>query len=192
MAACLDKVVKAIDPATNQVAEGCWNVAVGGRQVWVPTGERTVMRIDPTTSTSIPAMFVQSGPSEIASGFGSMWVANVNDMTVSRFDPVARELTATLTTGLDHAKHNLHGLATGEGRVWLSTTAGVMGFDPTTNTLAVAFSAAPDPWFHAVAGGALWVTTDAAGGIFALNPVNGDLVRQVRWGTAPFAIAAGS
>ena len=54
-----------------------------------------------------------------------------------------------------------------------------MGFDPTGDTLAVTFSAVPDPWSLATAGGALWVTTDAAGGIFALDPPSGDLVRQV-------------
>lgn len=66
-AACLDKVVKVIDPAIKEVtasvpAEGCWNVALGGGQVWVPIGERTVMRIDPVALTSIPAIFVQSWP----------------------------------------------------------------------------------------------------------------------------------
>jgi YVTN family beta-propeller protein len=115
VAACLDKVVKVIDPTTNEVtasvpAEGCWNVAVGGGQVWVPIGERTVMRVYPATLTAMPTIFVQSGPSEIAAGFDSMWVANVNAITVSRFDSVVREITATLMTGLDLAKHNLHGL----------------------------------------------------------------------------------
>jgi virginiamycin B lyase len=196
VAACLDKAVKAIDPATNQVTasvpvEGCWNVAVGGGQVWVPTGERTVTRVDPASLTAMPTVFVQSGPAMIVPGFDSMWVGNVNAMTVSRFDPLAREVTATLMTGLDHVQHSLHGLATGEGRVWVATTAGILGFDPATNTVASTFTAVPDPWFLATAGGALWVTTDAQGGIFAVDPMTGDLVRQVAWGTAPFAIAAG-
>jgi virginiamycin B lyase len=41
-----DGTVSRIDPATNEVtasvpAEGCWNVAVGGGQVWVPIGDHT-------------------------------------------------------------------------------------------------------------------------------------------------------
>jgi YVTN family beta-propeller protein len=195
-AACLDKVIRVIDPATNQVtasvpADGCWNVAVGGGQVWVPTGERTVTRIDPATLTAMPTIFVQSGPALIVGGFGSMWVANVNAMTISRFDPLTREVTATLLTGLDHVKYSLHGLATGEGRVWVSSNAGIQGFDPATNLVWIATSSIADPGHLAVAGGSLWVTTGASGGIFALDPVSGDLVRQVRWGTAPFAITAG-
>lgn len=92
VAACLDKVVKVPDPGTHQVtasipAKGCWNVAVGGGLVRVPIGERTVMRIDPATLVANPTLFVQNGPAEIASGFDSMWVANVNAMTVSWFDP---------------------------------------------------------------------------------------------------------
>lgn len=196
VAACLDKVVKVIDPATNQVtasvpAEGCWNVAVGGGQVWVPTGERTVTRIDPVSLVAIPTVFVQSGPSEIASGFDSMWVANVNAMTVSRFDPVSREVTATLMTGLDHANHSIRGLAAAADRVWLATTAGILGFDPADNTLATLHTTVADPWFLAPAGGALWVTTNAPGGIFALDPTSGELVRQVSWGSMPSAISAG-
>jgi YVTN family beta-propeller protein len=196
VAACLDKAVKVIDPATNQVTasvpiEGCWNVALGGGQVWVPTGERTVTRIDPTTLTAMPTVFVQSGPAMIVEGFGSMWVANVNAMTVSRFDPLTREVTATLLTGLDHVKNNLRGLAAGEGRVWVSSSSGIQAFDPATNMLTLATSTIADPTYLAVAGGSLWVTTGAPGGIFALDPVSGDLIHQVRWGTAPYAIAAG-
>jgi streptogramin lyase len=166
-------------------------VAVGGGQAWVPTGERTVTRIDPATLTAMPTVFVQSGPSEIVACFGSMWVANVNAMTISRFDPLTQEITATLLTGLDHAKHGMRGIATGEGRVWVATSAGIHGFDPASNSLRLVASSIADPWNMAVAGGSLWVTTGAADGIFALDPASGDLVRQVHWGTAPFAIAAG-
>jgi len=111
--------------------------------------------------------------------------------TVSRFDPVTREVMAPLATGLDHTTVNAHGPAIGEGSAWLSTTAGVMGFDPATNTMAVTYSAVPDPWYLATARGALWVTTDAEGGILALDPTMRHLVRQVAQGTAPFTIAAG-
>lgn len=196
VAACLEKAVKVIDPATNQVTasvpvDSCWNVAVGGGQVWVPTGQRTVTRVDPTTLTAMPTVFVQSGPALIVPGFDSMWVANINAMTVSRFDPLTREVTATLLTGLDHVKFNLRGLAVGEGRVWVSSSAGIQAFDPATNELWLATSTVADPTHMAVAGRLLWVTTAAPGGIFALDPATGDLVRQVRWGTAPYAIAAG-
>jgi YVTN family beta-propeller protein len=196
VAACLDKLVAVVDPKANSVVDtvevdSCWNVALGGGQVWVPTGERTVTRIDPATLTAIPAIFVQSGPAIIIEGLGSMWVANVNAMTVSRFDPVTREVTATLLTGLDRVGHNLHGLAAGEGRLWVSSTAGIQSFDPATNLVWSATSTIADPHHLAFAGGLLWVTTGAAGGIFALDPATGDLARQVRWGTAPYAITAG-
>jgi len=196
VAACLDKLVAVIDPATNTVidtvpADACWNVALGGGAVWVPVGERAVVHINPKTLVAIPAVFVQSGPSEIASGFGAMWVANVNAMTISRFDPESRQVTATLSTGLDKAKHNLHGLATGEGQVWLATSDGVQGFDPETNMLAVTFHAVSDPWFMTTANGFLWVTTGSADGIVVLDPATGDVFRRVVWGVAPFAIAAG-
>ena len=81
-------------------------------------------------------------------------------------------------------------MATGEGAVWVATTAGVIGFDLAANTLTSTFTAVPDPWFLAAAGGALWVTTDTEGGMIAVDPKSGDLVWQVARGTAPFAITA--
>lgn len=196
VAACLDRQVAVIDPSANAVTktiqvDPCWNVAVGGGAAWVPVGDRTVTRIDAETLTAIPAVFVQSGPSEITPGFGSMWVANVNAMSLSRFDPGTRQVTATIATGLDKAGHGLYGLATGEGRVWLATTDGILGFDPETNQLAVTFHTVENPWFLATAGGSLWATTNGAEGIVQLHPATGEVVRRVMWGVAPLAIAAG-
>jgi YVTN family beta-propeller protein len=196
VAACLDKIIAVIDPAANRVSgsvevDSCWNVALGGGAVWVPTGERSVTRIDPESLTAIPAVFVQSGPSEITSGFGSLWTANVNAMTLSRFDPSTRQVTATLTTGLEKATSGMLGLAAGEGRVWLASTDGVLGFDPESNQLAVTFHAVQDAWFLATAGGLLWVTTNGPEGIVGLDPETGQVVRTVLWGVSPMAIAAG-
>jgi YVTN family beta-propeller protein len=196
VAACLDKRIAVIDPSANSVGgtvevDSCWNVALGGGAVWVPTGERSVTRIDPESLTAIPAVFVQSGPSEITAGFGSMWTANVNAMTLSRFDPQTRQVTTTLATGLEKATNGLLGLAAGEGRVWLASTGGVLGFDPQSNQLAVTFHTVEDPWFLATAGGLLWVTTNGPEGIVGLDPETGEVVRTVLWGVSPLAIAAG-
>ena len=196
VAACLDKLIAVIDPAANSVSntvevDSCWNVALGGGAVWVPTGERTVTRIDPETLTAIPAVFVQSGPSQITSGFGSMWTANVNAMTLSRFDPQTRQVTATLATGLAKASYNLLGLAAGEGRVWVASTGGILGFDPESDQLAVTFHSVQEPWFLATAGGLLWVTTNGPEGVVGLDPQTGEVVRTVQWGVSPLAIAAG-
>jgi YVTN family beta-propeller protein len=195
-AACLDNVVAVIDPVLDQVTdtvpvEGCWNVAVAAGAVWVPAGERSVVRINPETLLAVPAVIVQSGPAEIIAGFDSMWVANANARTVSRFDPQTRQVTATLRTGLDHATDGVRGLAAGEGRVWLATTDGVLAFDPETNALVAAFHAVDDAWFLATAGGFVWVTTNSADGLVALDPSTGDVVRRVIWGTVPLAIASG-
>jgi YVTN family beta-propeller protein len=193
-AATLDKVVAVIDPALNQVidtipVEDPWNVAVGGGAIWVTAGVRTVVRINPETLLAAPAVIVQIYPVEIAAGFEAMWVANSNHMTISRFDPETRQVTATLSTGLDRAEHL--GLAVGEGRVWLATSDGVQAFDPETNSLVATLRAVPDPWYITMANGYLWVTTNSTDGIVALDPATGEVVHQVIWGEAPLAIAAG-
>ena len=75
--------------------------------------------------------------------------------------------------------------------IWVATTDGVQGFDPTTNTLAVKSHTAADPWSLAAAGGSPWVTTNAEGGILQLDPLTGELIRTVARGVTPIAIAAG-
>ncbi len=109
--------------------------------------------------------------------------------------PVALDLCTLLTAveisdALGEPVEVQPGLLTGSS-IWVAATDGVQGFGPTTNTLAVTFHAAADPWSLATAGGSLWVTTNAEGGILQLDPHTGELIRTVAWGVAPIAIAAG-
>jgi DNA-binding beta-propeller fold protein YncE len=195
-AACLDDAVRAIDPAsgaiTGEVAiDECWNIASGGGSIWVPVGERTIVRVDPKLLIAIPTVFVRSGPAEIVEGFGSMWVTNVNARSISRFDPITREVTANIETGLDRIHGSLRGMAAGVDRMWLATNQGVLGIDPQTDQVAVTLHQAGEAKDLAEAGGRLWVTTGDAGTIVALDPITGDLVQTVYWGSQPLAIAAG-
>jgi YVTN family beta-propeller protein len=196
VAACMDKVVRAIDPENGSVvgevpAEGCWNVAAGGGSIWVPVGERTVLRVDPKLWIAIPKVFVRSGPAEIAPGFGSMWVVNVNDRSVSRFDPASGQVTATIPTEVDRVTGTMRGLSAGATRLWVATNGGVLGIDPTTDQVVVTLHSAENAWYLAEAGGKLWVSTGDDGKILSLDPATGEVIDTVHWGRQPLALAVG-
>ncbi|MDP9255776.1 MAG: hypothetical protein M3Q31_04385 [Actinomycetota bacterium] len=70
---------------------------------------------------------VGRGPADIASGEGSVWVANRRDGTISKIDPARDRVTMTIHLGYRPA-----GLAVGAGAVWATTrrvsaTAGATG-----------------------------------------------------------------
>ncbi len=58
---------------------------------------------------------VGNGPTGIAFGDGSVWVANSLDGTVSRIDPATNRVTATIPVG-----EGPDGIAVGSGAVWVS------------------------------------------------------------------------
>ena len=80
--------------------------------------ENVVSRID-RGNGSVTAVPAGRQPSDVALGFGSVWVANAGDGTVSRIDPDTREVVATIDLGV-----SVEGIATGAGGVW------VTGFAP--------------------------------------------------------------
>ncbi len=90
--------------------------------------ERSGWRAETTTSyeriaadlvvDSSKQIGVGDGPTAVAFGAGAVWVANVNDGTVSRIDPETYEVVETIEVGNAPA-----GIAVSGGRVWVSVQA---------------------------------------------------------------------
>ena len=75
-------------------------------------------------------MSVGNGPTGIAFGDGSVWVANSLDGTVSRIDPATNRVTATIPVG-----EGPDGIAVGSGAVWVSGefSEAIARIDPAEN-----------------------------------------------------------
>jgi YVTN family beta-propeller protein len=73
-----------------------------------------VALIDPQSDRLVGQVPVGIRPAEIASGSGSIWVANLDDQTVQRIDPAARRVIRTLPVG-----DTPTGLATSNAAVWV-------------------------------------------------------------------------
>jgi serine/threonine-protein kinase len=71
-------------------------------------------QIDPRTNTVVRTVSVGSGPSGVAFGYGSLWVAS-NDGTVTRIDPRSGQVVGTIRVG-----GSPQDVATGYGRVWVT------------------------------------------------------------------------
>ena len=69
----------------------------------------------PETNAVAETVSVGNGPTGIAFGDGSVWVANSLDGTVSRIDPRTSAVTATIAVG-----ERPDAIAVGPGAVWVS------------------------------------------------------------------------
>jgi YVTN family beta-propeller protein len=133
-------------------------------------GSKTAVRIDPDARRATLTVAVGGMPIAITFGFGSGWVANGADSTVTRFDPQTGSVQATIAiAGADPAGI----LATPHG-VWVACFGNgyVYRIDAGTNRVSAATeigvaAAAQDLVF---AEGLLWITDSAGEQVVVMQP----------------------
>jgi YVTN family beta-propeller protein len=82
----------------------------------VAVAANSVAVIDPDTNRVSNDVGVGARPAEIVSGFGAVWVANLDDATVSRIDPKTRRVVQTVSIS-----DKPTGLAAGAGKIWFAS-----------------------------------------------------------------------
>ncbi len=162
-----------IDPATNRVQAVVFDqpmeafgrvVGIDG-SVWFAVGDR-IFRVDPATNEIVATIpKADHIANAMATGAGSVWVANGGEGTILRIDPATNRISATITTGAE----NLLGVVVAYGSVWAVGDQTVGGdsrerlweIDPRTNRAighAVTILAPGHSGFPVVAAGeSLWV-----------------------------------
>jgi YVTN family beta-propeller protein len=94
------------------------SAAVAAGAVWITDGlNDRVVPVDVESGRALAAVPVGRGASGIAAGAGSVWVANTLDGTISRIDPVTRQVATIRVDGLPR------GVAVGDESVWVTAHA---------------------------------------------------------------------
>ncbi len=163
----------------------------GGRHIAV--APNSIVALDPSGSikATVP---VGARPVAIASGAGGLWVANLDDKSVTRVDASARQALRTIAIG-----GAATAVATRQGVVWVTDGMGnVSTIDPTYDRVESTRSlAASDPFYTGTARptlaafGSIWVV-DPDGYVIRVDPDSGQRVASVDVGNDPSAIAAGA
>jgi YVTN family beta-propeller protein len=112
-------------------------------------------------------------PLGVGFGFGSAWVANADDDTVSRVDPATDQVIATIRSGGDPEKVTVSG-----GRVWVTSgNSSITAVDPNTDRASFTLANAEDP---SVDAGSLWAVggQPPREGILQVDPVSGRILRD--------------
>ena len=163
--------VSAIDPesgeivATIKVPRAPMSLAVSPEGIWVVNfgGGGSVVNLIDSKTRQIAGDPIETGraPICLVVGDGSVWVANHDDRSVTRIDPVTQQVIASIKL-----QEEPHRIAYGEGSVWVANwhVNSVTRIDPQTNQVV----GEPIPIGHhagniAVGFGSVWVTSDYRG-----------------------------
>ncbi len=151
--------------------------------------QNAVAAIDTEDGKLVSQTAVGNGPTAVATGLGSVWVANSVDGTVSRILPDRDERPVIPVTGTPG------GLAVGEGAVWVTDATGhtLSQISPDSNTvvrddIVVGNGAGA----VAVGEGAVWVANTLDGTVSRVDPERGVETDVIRVAGRPDALAVGA
>jgi YVTN family beta-propeller protein len=151
-----------------------------------PTAARAtdaVWRIDPGTGRVLAKIPTGKGPTGVAIGEGSVWVANSRSNTVSRIDPVTNR-AASIKVGKSPVD-----VAVGTGGVWVVNRLDrtVSRIDPASNSVVATIDVDGLPWTVVEDETAVWVGTTSLGttdfsrqaGVVRIDPQSGKVLAVI-------------
>jgi peptide/nickel transport system substrate-binding protein len=132
---------------------------------------------------------VGNGPSGIAIGYGSVWVTNSSDGTLSRINATTGAAQPAIPLGSGATD-----VAVGLGAVWVSDEASgrVLRVEPQTDQLTEPINVGNGPTAITVGYGSVWVTNSLDGTVSRIDPRTDSVAQVIGVGQGPNAIAAGS
>ena len=162
-------------------------VLTGGGVVTVRAAPNSVAAIDPHSNRVVEQVPVGARPAGIASGSGSLWVANLDDQTVSRVDPRTLQTLRTIAV-----RGPPTGIATTAAGVWVvesdtSPTASLRSsvfvdridpqFDTRSGRVRIGNVIPSGPGVVAAHGNSVWVAP-STGLLTRLNATTGNRSRR--------------
>jgi YVTN family beta-propeller protein len=160
--------------------------------VWVSNSPKgTVTRIDPGANKIVETITVGKNPcSGLTTGFGSLWVPNCGDPSLSRVDLKTGKVVATLPLTVGNSEG---GVASGAGSVWMMIDAKgtLVRIDPATNKVVAEIYVAPGSFAVAFGEGAVWVTGTEKGVLTRVNASNHVIEDVIAVGPRPRFLAVG-
>jgi virginiamycin B lyase len=147
----------------------------------------------PVTTVAVPN---PCGAMEV--GFGAVWVANCQDVSLYRIDRQSARVAAIIPTGLADRRGELS-VAIGADSVWILTDqAGILArIDPKTNQVIARIQVAPYSYAATFGFGSVWITNtgpaknDHNGSVQRIDPALNHIVATIPVGPAPRFLAAG-
>ena len=173
----------------------------GGSPDWIVVGDsdvfisnkpkNTVARLDSKKNKPADPITVGDKPcSGLTIGFGSLWVPNCGDQSVSRVDLKSGKITATIPIGIGNSEGYI---ASGAGSIWLMTDSkGTLARIDPANNKVVAEIVLPAESFCPVFGeNAVWVTSTGNDSVSRIDPNTNLVVETIKVGKQPRFLTVG-
>jgi len=161
------------------------------KEVWVSNDPKhLVARLDPKSSTATTFAVGKNPCSGLAAGFGSLWVPNCGDSTVTRLDLKDGKAQATFPMTIAHSEG---GVAVGAGSFWILTDAkGTLArVDPATNKVVAEVYVAPGSFAVAFGNNAIWVTSSDKNTLTRVNAQTNVIEETIAVGPKPRFLTVG-
>jgi YVTN family beta-propeller protein len=158
-------------------------VAVGQGAVWLLAANGEIARVNPKSHRVADKIPIGNSPAAIATGAGSVWVADSIDDTVTRIDPAGANAVATpIPVGQGPSA-----IAVGEGAVWVANTQDdtVSRIDPRSAAVTRTISVGARPTGIAASDGAVWVANSLGGTVSRIDPRANRVAATIEVGEAP-------
>jgi YVTN family beta-propeller protein len=128
--------------------------------------------------------------SGLVAGFGSLWVPNCGDKTVSRIDLRSGDVSATFASTIGNSEG---GVAIGAGSFWMMTdAAGTLArIDPATNKTMATVSVSAGSFAVAFGDNAVWITSTANNLLTRVNPATNAVEQTIPVGPQPRFLTVG-
>ena len=165
---------------------GANSVALGHGSVWAGRDYGTIARVDAESHERARPISVGNSPIAVATGAGSVWVADDQDNTVIRIDPQsANAVTATTPVGQGPTA-----VAVGAGAVWVASAQDdtVARLDPGTAAVTATIRVGRRPTGVAVGAGAVWVANSLSGTVSRIDPETNRVEATLELAEAPQGI----
>jgi YVTN family beta-propeller protein len=161
----------------------------------VHVGPNSLAAIDPRTNKVVGSVPVGTRPGAVTFGFGSLWVANQDDQTISRVDPGSLQTLGNITL-----PNPPTGLAAGAGAIWVAqadpaeASVSLSAIDPQFNNVGPARRFATlypgDTAAVATQGATVWLAP-GSGDLTQLDASTTKILRHIDPNSGPTAIAVG-
>lgn len=163
-------------------------VTFGAESVWAVFGDSTVSRIDPQSTQVVDSTYAGNAPTAIAFGFGSLWVVNGENSTVTPFKPPGYAPGGEISVGRSPS-----GITVGGGAIWVTCTADdtVSRIEPSRNSI-ITIPVGRAPVGIDYGEGSVWVANSGDGTVSRIDPITSKVVATIRVGNSPRQIAVGA
>lgn len=159
---------------------------------WVSSAaSNLVARMDPTTNSAPLLIPVGKEPgSGLVAAFGSLWVPNCGDSTMSRIDLATGKITTTfpMTFASDEG-----GIAAGAGSLWVMTDvrSTLSRLDPTNNQVVAEIRLPRGSSTVAFGENSVFVTSTEESLLTRVDPKSNRIVERIKVGPKPRFLAVG-